>query len=304
MKFLLLIGSVAAIIAGLFLIPRENSAISPTAYYTGHVWLRNGLSDTRLATIQGRILYYILEPFMRLSKFRNDGPTIEESLLARHTVIDLLLEERIESGNISHVIEIAAGMSPRGLRFANKYGSNITYIELDLPSMAEHKKRVITASLSPHHIVDTVDALAGDGENSLSYVLNRAKPPKGVIVVTEGLVNYFDQQSLENIWSNIALGIRQYSGTGSGFYLSDIHLDSPQKSRSETLFKNLLQVFVRGKVHLHYSGVDSAVAGLQRAGFVSAEVRLPRQWVGEDKAAPLHTSPGAELVSIIVAHVM
>src|SRR4051794_2883428 len=113
-------------------------AISPTAHYTGHVWVRNGLSHPELATLEGRVMFDAIEPAMIASRVVG-GPTLERMLLARHRLIDDLLTRSIDDGRIGQVIEIACGMSPRGWRFAERYGDEISYIEADLPDMAARK---------------------------------------------------------------------------------------------------------------------------------------------------------------------
>ena len=91
--------------------PRANhELISPTAHYTGYVWLQHGLSHPAFATLQGQAFYYALKAPMAMAKGLG-GPTLEAFLLARHRLIDLQLENAIESGEITQIIEIAAGLS-------------------------------------------------------------------------------------------------------------------------------------------------------------------------------------------------
>src|SRR3954467_7189329 len=102
-------------------IRRGSDAISPTAHYTGHVWGRNGLSHPELATLEGRLLFDALAPAMIASRALG-GPTLEGLLLARHRIIDDLLANAIDDGRVAQAIEIGCGMSPRGWRFAERYG--------------------------------------------------------------------------------------------------------------------------------------------------------------------------------------
>src|SRR3989339_853852 len=112
--------------------PRANpELISPTAHYTGNVWLQHGLSHPAFATLQGQAFYYALKAPMAMAKGFG-APTLETFLLARHRLIDLQLENAIASGEITQIIEIAAGLSPRGWRFASRHRERITYIEADL----------------------------------------------------------------------------------------------------------------------------------------------------------------------------
>src|SRR5579875_976432 len=111
--------------------------IGPTAHYTGHVWSRNGLSHPGLSTVEGRILFDSLQPTMLASRAIG-GPTLEAYLLARHRAIDARLKQAIEDG-VTQVIEVAAGLSPRGWRFVNRH-EHIVYVEADLPGIEERER--------------------------------------------------------------------------------------------------------------------------------------------------------------------
>src|SRR5437016_178999 len=111
---------------------RRSETISPTAHYTGYVWFAHGLSHPAFATKEGRIFYAAMRTANAASRVLG-GPTLEGMLLARHRVIDHLLERAIADGRIGQIVEIAAGLSPRGWRFAGRHGDAITYVEADLP---------------------------------------------------------------------------------------------------------------------------------------------------------------------------
>ena len=94
----------------------DSSRISPTAHYTAQVWFRYGMSHPALETRLGRRLHAALAPANLLYKF-SGKPNLDEMLLARHRTLDFLLEREIAAGRVSQVIEVAAGLSPRGLSF-------------------------------------------------------------------------------------------------------------------------------------------------------------------------------------------
>src|SRR3954447_15313984 len=101
--------------------PRPHpETISPTAHYTGYVWFAHGQSHEAFATRTGRLMYHALRGPNALAQ-RASLPTLEGMLLARHRLIDLRLAEAIESGAIAQVVEVAAGLSPRGWRFRTRY---------------------------------------------------------------------------------------------------------------------------------------------------------------------------------------
>src|SRR3954452_14836183 len=132
-------------------------AVSPTAHYTGETWVRNGLSHPDLATWQGRALHQAMALPNAASKVFG-GPTLEGLLLARHRIIDSILDGLIEGG-VSQVVEAACGMSPRGWRFSERYGERLAYVEADLPAMARRKRAALAqmGSLGEHHRVVELD---------------------------------------------------------------------------------------------------------------------------------------------------
>jgi O-methyltransferase involved in polyketide biosynthesis len=244
--------------------------ISPTAHYTGEVWRRAGLSHPWLGTRKGRLMVDALHPLMTVSGALG-GPSLESYLLARHRAIDALLSDAVERRGVSQVIEIAAGMSARGWRFANRYGDSVTYVEADLPRMAARKQRALAriGSLSATHRVAEIDALKDDGPGSLAALASGLAPDSGVAVVTEGLLGYVSTDAMLTLWRNIATVLQTFP---TGYYLSDLHLGSVQ-TPVVGLFRRLLAGFVRGQVYLHFDGAADAEAALVQAGFAVASVR-------------------------------
>lgn len=271
----------------------SSDRISPTAHYTSFVWVRNGLSHPRLATSEGRVLFESLRGVMAASAWLG-GNSLERYLLARHRSIDRLLEQAIESGRVSQVIEMAAGLSGRGWRFSSRYGERIEYVEADLPAMAERKRGALAGmgSLSDHHRVVALDALADGGPESLSGLASEELDHgRGTAVITEGLLGYLDTPSVLGLWRRVAEVLGRFP---DGLYLSDLHLgavaDLPVRA-----FRLLLSAFVRGNVHLHFDTAQDAVGELRRAGFDQAVVRRASDVIGSSGKR------GEQLVHIIEA---
>ena len=273
--------------------PRGSDAISPTAHYTGHVWGRNGLSHEELSTTEGRILFDALAPAMVASRLLG-GPTLEGMLLARHRIIDELLTTAIDDGRVSQVIEIACGMSPRGWRFAKRYGDRLTYVEADLPDMVERKRRALEqmGSLSEHHRVEEVDALSDDG---LAEVTDTLDHGAGLAIVTEGLLSYFPEDDVLGMWRRFARELRRFS---SGLYLADIRLGGTSQLLSERAFRAVLAAFVRGSVHTHFAGEEAAAQALRDAGFSEALLHHADRHPAAGDAA---SDPAAARIHIIDA---
>lgn len=251
---------------------RGSDAISPTAHYTGYVWRRNGLSHPELGTPEGFFMWSAVAPAMAAMGLLG-GPTIEPLLLARHRIIDDILASAIDDGRVAQVIEIACGMSPRGWRFAKRFGDRITYVETDLPAMAARKRRALErmGATSQHHRVEELDALRDDGPGSLAALASELDPERGLAIVTEGLLNYFAVDAVMETWRRIARALAPFS---DGVYVADLLVGGANHGVTARAFEAALTAFVRGRVSVHFDGDDDAVAALRAAGF--ADARLHR----------------------------
>ena len=267
----------------------DSGRISPTAHYTGYVWARNGLSHPELETVEGRVLFESLRPTMAVTGAVGPG-TLEAYLLARHLAIDALLERAIEQHGVTQVLEVACGLSPRGWRFSQRYGDRITYIEADLPAMAQRKRAALArmGALSERHNVIDLDVLSDDGVKAATATLDR---DRGLAIITEGLLVYLPTEAVLDMW-------RRFTDTLSGFkdgrYLSDMRLNRDETAATR-VFRAGLGVFVRGQVFRHFDDEPAVTAALLEAGFAAAELHLALDLVPERKA------PGATQAHIIEA---
>jgi O-methyltransferase involved in polyketide biosynthesis len=245
------------------------------------------------------------------------GATLEGYLLARHRGIDVLLERAIERDGITQVIEVAAGLSPRGWRFAERYGERLTYIEADLPGMASRKRQALQriGSLSDRHRVAEVDALADDGPESITALTAQLDVAQGLAIITEGLLGYLSVGAVDRIWRRFTRAQRPFA---TGRYISDLHLAAVQNVQV-TAFRQLLSAFVRGRVYVHFNTAEQAVAAVRAAGFAEAKVHRAADLAGaarepgaetardaaarqpRDAAARQPPEPGARLAHILEA---
>lgn len=250
----------------------SDSRISPTAHYTGMVWARNGMSHPALDSFRGRALYRLLQPVVRAA--RGAGvPDVDQFLLTRHRLIDARLAQAIERGEITQVVEIAAGLSPRGWRFKQRFGERIEYIEADLPGMAARKREALEKmGATPGHRVVDIDALADEGPLSLSALCAGLDRSRGLAIVTEGLINYFPEHAVRGMWRRFA---RELTGFSCGCYWSDLFLSSEIRGKGAAPFIHFLSAFVRGRVHLHFAQASAAEQALRECGFADARLLDP-----------------------------
>jgi O-methyltransferase involved in polyketide biosynthesis len=267
--------------------------ISPTAHYTGYVWFAHGQSHEAFATRTGRLMYHALRGPNAIAQ-RASLPTLEGMLLARHRLIDRELAASIEAGEISQVVEVAAGLSPRGWRFRTRYGDRITYVEADLPGMLANKRRILAelGGETTHHRTAEIDALAESGATSIAGLCDTLDPARGTAIITEGLINYFDTPTVLGMWRRFAAALRRFP---TGLYLSDLLLRAGNDGAFVTGFQWLLSAFVRGKVHMHFDSVEQAEDELRQLG-MPGKLLDPR-----DFALPDLEPAGAARVKIVEA---
>jgi O-methyltransferase involved in polyketide biosynthesis len=272
-----------------------SGAVSPTAHYTGETWVRNGLSHPQLATWQGRALHRALLLPNAASRTLG-GPTLEGLLLARHRIIDAILEDHIRGG-IGQVLEVACGMSPRGWRFSLRHSDRLTYVEADLPAMARRKREALErmGSLGERHRVADLDILRDGGPDSLESLVETLDPAAGLVLVTEGLLTYLDDATVEALWARIAAALRPFD---QGVYLSDLRFAGPDRGLVERAFDATLSAFVRGRVHAYRGDEGTAEAALRAAGFEQARVHRGDH---HPAAAEAREDPGAAVVCVIEA---
>lgn len=279
---------------------RASSAhISPSAHYTGYVWYRHRLADPAFVTPFGRFVHKLLWPVTWGAR-AGFGLDIEAFLLQRHLQIDAQLTEAIERRDVRQVVEIACGLSPRGRRFCSRY-PELQYLEADLPAMAARKRLLLHGEgwLDSRHQVRAVDILAERGSQSLAALLASLDRSQPVVVITEGLVNYFPLELIEGFWSRLATGLSDFP---EATYLTELYPDLREHPRYRQLRwgVGLIGRLTRGSYPLHYRDHAEIVTGFQRCGFARVQVLDPSADAGSLGLPPARL-PG--LVRVIQAQV-
>lgn len=272
--------------------------ISPTAYYTGHVWSRNGLSEPSLDTRAGLLMYAALEPWMRAASPIAGGVTLEQMLLQRHLIIDHLLARAIERKEIAQVLEIAGGLSGRGHRFARRY--DITYVEGDLPAMIAQKRQRLShaAQRAPSHHLVELNAMLNEGPRSIQSVAQTLlDPSKPTAIITEGLLSYFVPAQSRAIIARIE---RTLSGFPSGMFLTDSHVGAAlDRSPLVRLFRAGLSALTGGAGHELYASEFDTRAGLDLMGFAKVHIHHVADFVG---LLPIPAPGRLDTIHVIEAH--
>ncbi len=275
--------------------PQRNAQrVSPTAYATGNFWVRHGMSHPALWTPQGAWLDRGFSAFIRATRLAS-GVSLEALMVARHVGIDACLEAAIADGRVTQVIELAAGLSGRGIRFAQRHGARLTYVETDLPDMAalKHARLETAGLLTEQHRVVTLDALAEDGAASLAGVAAKLDPQQGTAIITEGLVNYLPPAAAQALWRRIAGVLGDFV---HGLYLSDFYLTGENRNAAMLAFGAAISTFVGGRLHVPFDTEAQARTAFIDDGFATVDLHRTA-----DLAATRHLAhaAGADRVRIL-----
>ncbi len=192
-----------------------NQRIGIPAYFTSHAWVEARFDKADLfETKQGRLMFRAMEPLLRVFGFL--GPAVRlhnEYLFVRHYA----QEARLRQIRPTCIVEIGAGLSPRGIAFASA-DPDLRYIEVDLPNMVAAKRRALGGfPYPPNYFLGTVDLLAEDFSKTLPEM---PRPGDRVAVVTEGVTDYFNMPEKRKAFRNIHSLLLAHGG---GRYLLDIY---------------------------------------------------------------------------------
>jgi len=148
----------------------------------------------------------------------------EESLLrlspyweARYRATDRII---MQCG-ITQILEVAAGLSPRGIAMTEN--PNVVYVVTDLPQILEQEKAIAVAILSRLNSerlnlhFETANALHRDNLLRAATVFVSDRP---VAIITEGLLPYLNREEKSVLADNIHEVLRRSRGV---WIASDVH---------------------------------------------------------------------------------
>lgn len=208
---------------------------------------------------------------------KNDKITFE--IEARYKLIDKFLKEF----NITQILELASGFTPRGLNFclANK---DIVYVEVDLPQVIEKKKNILNniANLPNNLYFVAGNALnMVDIEKSLKY-FDLTKP---IVVVNQGLMRYLDFDEKKILAENIFSVVNKNNGLWITCDLTPAKfIVNQSKNIGYNYNINLTQVTNRNNASFRFKDKEHAEKFLKEIGFNI-------EWHEFTESLPLLSSP-------------
>lgn len=256
----------------------DTSRISVSAHYTGYIWFKNDMSHAGFVTPMGRTAYWALRPvnsFLQLMV----GASIDTFLLQRHIVLDHLVTQAIEKEGYEQIVELAAGLSSRGYLIKQKY-PQVKYIEGDLPGMSSRKAQLLDETgRAEGHITVPCNILDEAGEQSIEHLMSTLDKTKKTLVITEGLVNYFELPVIRRVWSRLATELKQFP---EGRYITEVYpeLKDHPSFPYVRMAQKIVGFFTRGEYPLHYGSDLAMQKGFEQDGYQKVRVSEPEAFYG------------------------
>lgn len=280
-------------------IDTDTSRISISAHYTGYIWYKNGLSHKGFATGMGRAAYWALRPVNGFLQAMV-GASIDTFLLQRHYVLDHLVTKAIEEEGYEQIVELAAGLSSRGYLIKQSH-PQVHYIEGDLPGMSQRKAALLDElGRAPQHLTQACNILDESGPQSIEALLGQLDPSKKTLIITEGLVNYFDLETIRKVWKRMAAALQPFP---QAKYITEVYprLEQHPSFKYVQMAQKVVGFFTQGDYPLHYNSNEAMQAGFEEDGFKNVVVSEPEDFYGRLEHMP--TSSRKSLVRIVEATV-
>ncbi|MGK3626472.1 class I SAM-dependent methyltransferase, partial [Acinetobacter sp. A11] len=261
----------------------------------GYIWYQMGISHEALATTKGKSLAYLVHPIESWAE-KYVGGSMRTTLKQRHTMLDHHLEQLIQESPDLQVLEIACGLSPRGWWFRQHYPS-ITYRELDLPDMAQTKQNALQQIEKNAPEVLSVDLFT----EAFAQAFEVFAPNRPLVVISEGLINYFDKDLLKQLIQSIG----HYGATFKKFhYLTDLYPE-PIKNKLASIIWNsskLLKLMSRSSFSFHFKSPQEVNDFFKDTEFEQVTIEQPQIFFGE-VSQDSHEEHLGDLVWIIHAQI-
>lgn len=270
--------------------------ISFTAHYTGYIWYQMGISHPLLATSKGKTLAMIAHPIESWGE-KYVGGSMRTTLKERHTMLDDRLRQLIEQSPDLQVLEIAAGLSPRGWWFRQHYPL-VDYRELDLPDMAQTKQNALKQMDEKSPDVLSVDLFTEDFQKAFD-IFDRNRP---LVVISEGLINYFTKELLQQLIQSIVDYGKDFKTL---HYLTDLYPEPVKNKLAKVIWNSskLLKIMSRSAFSFHFVSPEEVRNFMQHAGFRQVQVIQPSLYFKKNTADLNHEEHLGDLVWMIDAQI-
>ncbi len=251
---------------------QEQGDLSVTALYTAGTWAWAGLPSAELLDHEdARRVFAATNGVIALTTFYRKLPSLRCSLVQRHVMIDRVLAE---SGT-RHVLEIAAGFSPRGAAFSAD--PELQYVELDRPAVVARKRALLERTPAGREVLERTNfrLVGGDAADADLGVVLAAPADAAVTVIAEGLLMYLDETAQRGLFERVHALLAKRGGT----FVFDLVPASEQPAPGPVgrSLGWLMKRFTKGAgFAVDARGRDDIASALRAAGFGDVKMIEPR----------------------------
>ncbi|MEM1418832.1 MAG: class I SAM-dependent methyltransferase [Myxococcota bacterium] len=249
--------------------PAEGEGIAPTAHYTAYAWYRLGFPyGFVFVTPEGRRAFWSVRVAGEwVPAVMPQLPSMLDYLELRHA----LIEDAVEREHPDVLLELAAGLSRRGIYWARERGVRV--VEADLAPMIARKRTQLAL-----HGVDsdklrlvTRDLLEPGLEDFVHDVVREAERP---VVVAEGFLGYLAESERSIIVASVAEALRR---RGGGLFLCDLRMrrGGVANALSGAIRLGILAVTRGRSAKPDFESQAAAESFLCAAGFDEVQVLTP-----------------------------
>jgi O-methyltransferase involved in polyketide biosynthesis len=202
----------------------------------------------------------------RLARFAPQSMSRVAFIESRYLSVNQILKNL---GGDYAVVEIAAGLSPRGLEWS---GNNSLYIETDLQDMLSIKQQVFDKVLhekgitqSRNHHFSPLNALDFNDWDKLGQRFFGSRKTN-IAIVHEGLASYLTMTEKEQLRDNIGKFFSKYACRGTWITPDFYPYENARKTWILRLIQRRLERKTRTKMH-HFANQDEVLKFFAQGGF-------------------------------------
>ena len=203
---------------------------------------------------QGMVTPLIKELALNSANLRAKASILEGRYLSTNDAINRL--------GPCNVLELACGVSPRGLQFTvpGSPRDQALYAETDLFKMLETKKEIVASirkqegeEVSPNHYFMQMNALHRWQMKPVGELLSEKGHDNPVAIVHEGLLMYLNSCERARLRDNIASFLREYSPNGA-WITTDM---APRSAFRKNILLQIISDKIAKKTGRKFSGFKS-----------------------------------------------
>ena len=172
-----------------------------------------------------------------------------------------LLNRLLQGTGIRQVIELAAGITARGIEMAQD--PDVTFVEVELPGIIRQKKQIIDSLVAESKISQptNLQLVSGSALNDLSYATAHFDANKPIAVIHEGLMRYLNVEEK----AQVALNVRKLLEKFGGIYITpDITLKVFVDEWVQNIFSNMIGMDVNANA---FENIEAAEKFFTDLGF-------------------------------------